>query len=181
LGELERRVIEGYYFDGVSMGKMVDTEQVSLNRALIVHRQALRQLRVILAPFVARMFGIGATCVRTCPICTGDWRADAEAIMDGKTPEMTWGQVMARIERATGWRARGPQTLIAHQRAHRTFQIERTDDEQADVAGGTCIEIEDLDGTEEWIGEPGAGDRPAACGCVPDSPLDGTAASGGNG
>jgi len=113
---------------------------------------------------IASWLSIGRHCVnfacfwrRLWPRCLGSaqrvwrharlhstWRADAEAILDGKTPEMTWGQIITRIERATGWRAVSPQVLIAHQRAHRAFQTERTDNDQTGTAWGTCIEAEDI-------------------------------------
>ncbi len=70
---LERMVIEGYYFDGMTFGGIAKHESVSVNRVVTVHRQAMRSLRIILAPFVARTFGIGATVVSGCPICTSAW------------------------------------------------------------------------------------------------------------
>jgi len=133
---LERRVIEGYYFDGMSFGQIAASEDASVNRVVTAYRQAMRNLRVMLAPWVARTYGIGATVITTCPICTSPWRNDAEAIIDGKTPDVTWGQIMTRIERATGWRARSPQVLIVHKRKHGVFQSERIVNDEADIARG---------------------------------------------
>lgn len=175
---MEREVIEGYYFDGLSMGRIAENEGVSVNRVVTAQRQAFRTLREILAPFVERIFGIGATRVTTCPICLAEWRDDAEAIIDGKTPEVTWGQVMTRIERATGWRAKSPQVLIAHQRKHRAFQSDGSRDDQTEPAWGTCVEDQHFDGFEDESGEAGEDDGPADGGCVPDSVVDGVAGPG---
>lgn len=150
---LEKTVVEGYYFDGLSMGRLAELERVSLNRAFIVHRQALRSLRAMLAPFVERLFGLEATCVSSCPICVAPWRDDAEAIIEAKTKDMTWGQIIIRIERATGWRTQSPQILIAHQRKHRTYKPERTLHDSTNVEGGTRAEAQDFDGTEAEPGE----------------------------
>jgi len=122
LGELERAVIEGYYYDGLSLDGIGAQAHLSKNRVVVAHRRALAALRVTLAPLVAEAFGIGAVCELSCPICTGEWRGDAEAMLDGKTAEMTWGELIIRLERAFGWKANGPRVLIVHQKRHRMFQ-----------------------------------------------------------
>lgn len=178
---LERTVIEGYYFDGMSLGQIARSQDVSLNRAVTAHRQALRRLRVMLAPLVERMFGIGVTRVASCPVCVAEWRHDAEGIMDSKTADQTWGVIMTRIERATGWRAASPQVLIAHQRKHRTFQPEGSGDDQTDIARGTCIETEHFDRAEAEFGEIGEDDGSTVGGCLPSPDVDGAADFGGIG
>ena len=178
---LERRIIEEYYFDGLSMGRVAEAEGVSHNRVVTTHRQAIRNLREMLAPFVARTFGIGATIVSTCPICTASWRGDADSIIDGKTPDMTWGQIVIRINRSTGWRARSPQVLIVHKRKHNTFQTERDTHDQAESAWGARIEDQHLDGLEDEPGEAGEVDGSPFGGCMPDASLDGVADFGGIG
>jgi hypothetical protein len=178
---LERRVIEGCYFDGMSMGQIAEIEGVTVNRVVTAYRQAIRNLREMLAPFVARTFGIGATIVASCPICTAEWRVDAEAIIDGKTADVTWGQIMTRIERATGWRAKSPQVLIVHKRKHGVFESERIVHDEADVAWGACGKDQYVDRVEAEFGEDGEVDGPSVGGCVPDTPMDGAADPGGNG
>lgn len=178
---LERRVIEGYNFDGMSFGRIAESESVSVNRVVTAHRQAMRSLRVILAPFVARTFGIGATVVSRCPICTSSWRSDAESIIDAKTPDVTWGQIVTRIERATGWRAKSPQVVIVHKRKHGTFEHERNTDDQTESAWGSCSEDQCLNRLETEFGEVGETDGPSACGCMPDSAVDGATDPGGTG
>lgn len=178
---IERAVIEEYYFDGMSMGRIAESEGVSVNRVVTSHRQALRQLREILAPFAARMFGIRAITSATCPICLASWREDAEAIIDGKTPDVTWGQIVTRIVRATGWQPKSPQVLIVHKRKHGAFQLERSPNDQTESAWGAWIEDEHLDGFEDESGENGEVDGPSIGGCVPDALVDGIADSGGVG
>ena len=180
LRRLERVAIEAFYFEGLSVARIARSEGASINRVLVAQRQAFRELRVMLAPFVARMFGIEATCVPTCPICIAPWREDAEALIESKTADQTWGEIIVRIERATGWKTRSPQVLIAHQRKHRTFQTERTDDDQAGAPRGARSEDQHLDGLEDELGEFGEDDGPPAGGCLPDPPLDGTAGIGGD-
>jgi hypothetical protein len=135
----------------------------------------------MLAPLVAQWYGIGAARNSACPICTAEWREDADAIIDAKTQEVTWGQIMTRIERATGWRAKSPQVLIMHQRKHRTFQPEGTDDGDASLAWGSCAEDQYLDGTEDESGAIGEADGPSVGGCLPDSIVDESADYGGVG
>ena len=118
----ERTVIEGYYFDGYSFHRLADTARVSLARIRTIHNRALTKLRLELTPFVAVMYGLRLTQVKRCPVCDADWREDAERLLDEKTDEMTWGELVKRVERAVGWRAPTPQILITHQRKHRQFQ-----------------------------------------------------------
>jgi hypothetical protein len=141
----------------------------------------MRNLREMLAPFVGRTFGIGATIVASCPICTAVWRVDAEVIIDGKTADVTWGKIMTRIERATGWRAKNPRVLIVHKRKHGVFESERNVHDEADVAWGACGEDQCLDRFEAEFGEDGEVDGPSVGRCVPDAPMDGIADPGGNG
>lgn len=178
---LERTTIEGYYFDGLSMGRLATIEGVPVSRVVMAHRQGLRRLRDLLAPSVARWYGIGVTRNSACAICTAAWREDAEAILDAKTQDVTWGQVMTRIERATGWRAKSPQALIMHQRKHRTFQPEGTDNGDTSPAWGACIEDQYLGGTEDEPGAIGEADGPSVGGCLPDSTVDESADYGGLG
>lgn len=178
---LDRRTIEGYYFDGMSMGQIASKEGVSTNRVVMAHRQALRQLRQMLAPLVARWYGIGVIRNAACAICTAAWREAAEAIIDAKTQDVTWGQTMTRIERATGWRAKSPQALIMHQRKHRTFQPEGIDNGDTSPAWGACIEDQHLGGAEDEFGAAGKADGPPVGGCLQDFIVDESADHGGLG
>lgn len=178
---LERIVIEGYYFDGRSLGQLAEREGISLNRMVLAQRQAFRALRTALAPLVARLYGIGAASVAGCPICAAPWREDAEAIIDGKSPATTWGQIIARLERATGFRARSPQTLLAHQRKHRIFIEERSADAGAESARGTCAEAFYLHRTEVASGDAVEAAGASGGRCLPNVDVDGAADAGGAG
>ncbi len=117
----ERFVIEGYYFDGRSFPRLATMQSLSLSRVKSIHRRALTKLEIELAPFVERMFGIEALRTPDCPICRAEWRPVAEQLLDEKTPEMTWGDVSRRIERAVGWHVPTPRVLTTHQNRHRRF------------------------------------------------------------
>lgn len=117
----ERHVIEGYYFDGRSFPRLATMRSVTLSRVKSIHRRALTKLESELAPFVARMFGIEALRTPECPICRAEWRSVAERLLDEKTPDMTWGDVAIRIERAVGWHVPTPRVLTTHQKRHRRF------------------------------------------------------------
>jgi hypothetical protein len=119
----ERAVIEGYYFDGCSLPHLADQGRVTLARIRTIHTRALAKLRVELTPFVMEMYGLTLTHAERCPICTAEWRDDAEHILDEKTDDMTWGDIIIRLERAVGWRAKTPQVLMTHQRRHRTLKL----------------------------------------------------------
>jgi len=133
----ERFVIEGYYFDGRSFPRLATMRSITLSRVKSIHRRALTKLEIELTPFVERMFGIAAIRTPDCPICRAEWRPMAEQLLDGKTPEMTWGDVAIRIERAVGWHVPTPRVLTTHQKRHRRFvmssvnQLEEEDDDQA--------------------------------------------------
>ncbi len=117
----ERFVVEGYYFDGCSFPRLATMRSLSLSRIKSIHRRALTKLEIELTPFVERMFGIAALKTPDCPICRATWRAVAEQLLDEKTPEMTWGDVAIRIERAVGWHVPTPRVLTTHQKRHRRF------------------------------------------------------------
>ncbi len=121
LSQTERRVIEGYYFDGCSFGRLAAVVDLPQRRVRVIHQRALSRLEFELAPLVEQMFGIRSMRAPNCPVCNAEWRVIAEDLLDEKTEEMTWGDVIIRLERAVGWRAPTPQILISHTRKHRTF------------------------------------------------------------
>jgi hypothetical protein len=135
LNPAEHSVIVGYYFDGWSFPRLANSLGQSLVRVRAIHRRALLKLEVELAPFAEEMFGIRAVRTAGCPICQAEWRAIAERLLDEKTPDMTWGQVAGRIERATGWRPSTPRTLTTHQKHHRRF-VHTSDTEHE--GGNSC-------------------------------------------
>ncbi len=121
LSQTERVVIEGYYFDGRSFGRLAAVVDLPQRRVRVIHQRALSRLETELAPLVEHLFGIRPTRAPNCPICSAEWRAIAEGLLDEKTEEMTWGDVIVRLERAVGWRAPTPQILISHTKKHRSF------------------------------------------------------------
>ena len=118
----ERSIIEGYYFDGRSLGQLANSRGAPVNLVRMTHRRALAKLEEALRPFVERMFGLSAIRQPDCAICRASWRAVAEEILDSRTTEITWGQIAVRIRRAVNWQAPSPQVLITHQRKHRRFE-----------------------------------------------------------
>ncbi|MBD3298901.1 MAG: hypothetical protein GF341_09620 [candidate division Zixibacteria bacterium] len=118
----ERGIIEGYYFDGRSFPHLANEHSLSLTRVRTIHTRALSKLRHELTPLVIELYGLQLAHESGCPICRAQWRDLAEGILDEKTPDMTWGDVATRIERAVGWTPSTPQVLITHQRKHRQLQ-----------------------------------------------------------
>jgi hypothetical protein len=121
LSETERAIILQYYYDGRSLAAIGDRLGFSLLRMQVLHRRALGRLRRDLTPMVRMMFGVDAPRHGGCAICSAPWRAEAEELLDEKTPDMTWGEVARRLARAVGWHTPSPQTLIIHQKHHRRF------------------------------------------------------------
>ncbi len=136
LSAAELRIIEGYYFDGRSMPQLSRSTGVPLDFVRIAHRRALARLEIELSPFVERMFGLSSVTLSGCAICMAPWRPTAEDIIDGKTPDTTWGQIAIRIERAVGWRPPCPQVLITHDKKHRHFEKPSTQNQKGE---STCI------------------------------------------
>ena len=124
----ERLVIEGYYFDGRSFPCLANESAVPLARVRTIHARALGKLRRELASFVAEVYGLHAAQAPNCAICLAPWRDTAERLLDEKTPEMTWGELAIRMERATGWQPSSPQIMMTHQRKHRRLQLSHTGD-----------------------------------------------------
>jgi len=121
LAHIDRLVIEGYYFEGLSLPRIAQDHSLSADYVASVRRRALGVLRLALAALVEHEFGITVVADSACDICRAVWRESAEAILDEKTDRDTWGDLITRIERATGWRAPSPQTLRTHQSKHRAF------------------------------------------------------------
>ncbi|MEW5702722.1 MAG: sigma-70 family RNA polymerase sigma factor [Candidatus Zixiibacteriota bacterium] len=121
---LERRIIEGHYFDGHSLSQLADEIGLPKTRIQVLYRRGLGRLRTALADFVVATFGIRAVILPDCPICHAAWRGTAEDLLDEKTPEITWGELARRLERAVGWTPTTIQVVIGHQKRHRAYAVE---------------------------------------------------------
>lgn len=118
----ERSIIEGYYFDGRSFPCLANEHGLPLPRIRTIHTRALGKLRHELTPLVIELYGLQLVHDVDCPICRAPWRDIADGLLDEKTPDMTWGDMATRIERAVGWTPSTPQVLKTHQRKHRQLQ-----------------------------------------------------------
>lgn len=134
LSATERAIIEGYYFDGHSLGQLARSRGVPFDLVRITRRRALAKLEQMLRPFVEKMFGLAAVRHPDCPICKASWRTIAEDILDARTSDVTWGEITTRIKRAVGWEAPSPQVLITHQRKHRRSEKQTTTQPKGDLA-----------------------------------------------
>ena len=120
----EREVVEQYYYNGLSFIRIADAQGLAVERVQFLHRRALANLRIKLAPFVGITFGLSPLANIDCPICCAPWRQTAEELLDEKTTAATWGEIARRLERAVGWFASTPQILMAHQKKHRRFDLQ---------------------------------------------------------
>ncbi|MCH8992115.1 MAG: hypothetical protein IIA44_10265 [Acidobacteria bacterium] len=119
---MERLVVDGYYYDGLSFGRIADRYGLTRSRVQTLHHRALTALEGALAPLVRETFGVVPVRRSACPICGTSWQRMADELLDEKTADVTWGQMAARLERAVGWRPSTPQILIAHQKHRRLFE-----------------------------------------------------------
>jgi hypothetical protein len=161
LDDPERMVVEAIYYDGLSLDQIGARIHLTKNRVAVAHRRALASLRITLTPLVAEFYGLRAVAEPSCPICTAVWRDDAESMLDAKTAEMTWGELIVRMNRAFGWRAKSPRVLIVHQQRHRVFgpiddrEEMEVDESDGEITGTAFDQAVCLDRNENALGRPG--------------------------
>jgi hypothetical protein len=83
-----------------------------------LHKRALKKLRKILAPLVAREYGVKTKPFNSCVLCCSPLRAEIDVLIAARPPEKTWRQVIRILEEKYRIIIITPQTIIGHQKYH---------------------------------------------------------------
>jgi len=114
----QQELVGQLYYFGRTIPELAAATGSSRSRLEAQHDRIKRRLRVLLADFVRRRYGIGAAERRSCPICDQP-RADAiDRHIAAKRPAHTRRPIMRAIREKTGLDLRSPHALIGHTRYH---------------------------------------------------------------
>lgn len=107
-----RRIICERYFEGLTIGEISERNQLAETEAISRIYEARRRLKMLLAEFVRKRWGI--TVEGVCRICAHRKKEEIETILRTRRPSESWGSTCRRVERLLKERVQPPQILIAH-------------------------------------------------------------------
>lgn len=118
LAEDQREFIVRFYFMGESYREMMSVTVRDRHKLESLHRQSLRRLRTLLAPFVSREYGLPADSIRDCPICASRHRAEIDRLIQRRDKQSTWSPIIRTLKDHFGITISTPQVLIGHEKYH---------------------------------------------------------------
>jgi lambda repressor-like predicted transcriptional regulator len=114
----ERDIIGRFYFAGQSFRKIARQTGYTERQVQAVQKQALRKLRRLLAPFVARLYAIETHPETQCVICNSPYRPQIDLLIKYRDRKATWRSILREIRQKFGLAIKTPQTLIGHEKYH---------------------------------------------------------------
>ncbi len=118
LTDTEQAVIERYYYQGESFGKIAEVLNCKIGKAKAIHDRAITKMRKNLAHFVRYEFGVKIDFDRKCPICCSIYRGEIDKIIKQKSPEETWRKIIQILKKRYNIEIKTPQILIGHNKYH---------------------------------------------------------------
>jgi hypothetical protein len=107
-----RRLIRERYFEGLTVGEISERNNLPEPQAIAGIYEAKRRLKVLLADFVRKRWGIEVTGV--CSICSHPRKEEIENALRARKSTESWGSTCRKIEQLIEERIQPPQVLKAH-------------------------------------------------------------------
>lgn len=107
-----RRLIRERYFESLTIGEISDRNHLPERETIRKIYEAKRQLKMVLASFVKKRWGIEAMGV--CRICTHPEREKIEAVLRARKVTESWGSTCRKVQNMLQQRMQPPQILKAH-------------------------------------------------------------------
>lgn len=107
-----RQIIHERYFEGLSVPQIAERNDISEKEAVKRIYEAKRQLKMMLAEFVRKRWGLQVKGV--CRICTHEQKETIDTILQNIKGGESWRRICRKIEKAIGERIHPPQILKAH-------------------------------------------------------------------
>jgi hypothetical protein len=107
-----RRLIRERYFESLTVKEISERNHLPEAETIAGIYEAKRRLKMLLAEFVRKRWGIETKEV--CRICIHPQKEKIEAILQNRKKTESWGSTCRRVKRLLGERIHPPQILKAH-------------------------------------------------------------------
>ncbi len=115
----EQEFIYQHYYRGKPLRAIARQTGRAVHKLEVLHRRALRILRVRLQPIVREYWDTGESEPDTdCPICNSYFLPEIDSLINNRDPTETWRHTLRVLHKEYGLRVSTPQVLIAHVRYH---------------------------------------------------------------
>jgi len=118
LPELDRLIIEDYYVFCLSRRVIAGRHDLEEREVDVTRARAERRLRVMLAEFVERKFGLAIRDQDECRLCRSVSRAAIDTLLSRRNPEESWGALRRRLNDCFGLNLKRVQEVMTHCRYH---------------------------------------------------------------
>lgn len=107
-----RQIVHERYFEGLTVPQIAERNEITEKEVIKRIYEAKRQLKMMLAEFVRRRWGLQIEGV--CKICRHPQREMIDSILRNKNDGDSWRRICKKIEEDVGDRIHPPQILKAH-------------------------------------------------------------------
>ncbi len=107
-----QQIVHERYFEGLTMPQIAERTKIAEKEVIKRIYEAKRQLKMILAEFVRKRWGLQIKGV--CRICTHPQKEKINSILRNKKDSDSWSGICSKIETEVGDRIYPPQILKAH-------------------------------------------------------------------
>ncbi|MBN2227341.1 MAG: sigma-70 family RNA polymerase sigma factor [candidate division Zixibacteria bacterium] len=114
----EREFVYRYYYNGEANRKIAIEMGLTVGRIDRLHRRILKRLKIVLADFVRKEYGLDVAIGDDCPICQSPHCDEINRLIQAKPPEVTWRGVLKTLCNEYGLKITSPQVLIGHEKYH---------------------------------------------------------------
>ncbi len=107
-----QQIVHERYFEGLTVPQIAERNKIPENEVVKLIYEAKRQLKMMLAEFVRKRWGLQIKGV--CKICTHPQKEKINSILQNKKDGDSWREICSKIEAEVGDRIYPPQILKAH-------------------------------------------------------------------
>jgi RNA polymerase sigma factor (sigma-70 family) len=114
----EKQFVELFYFQFRSYKEIARRAGKKVHKLETINSRVREKLKLLLAGFVKKRFGIAASPVSDCIICNSPDRAAIDQLIRKKRDDQTYSRLMSILRSEYGLDIRTPQVIIGHRRKH---------------------------------------------------------------
>jgi RNA polymerase sigma factor (sigma-70 family) len=114
----ERQFVELFYFQFRSYREIAQRTRRKVHKLERINQRVREKLRLLLGDFVKKRFGIVASPVTDCIICSSPDRAAIDRLIREKKDDQTYSRLMSILRHKYGLDIKTPQVIIGHRRKH---------------------------------------------------------------
>jgi hypothetical protein len=114
----ENQFVQLFYFEFKSYREISSRLNKKVHKLERIHQRALGKLRILLADFVSKRFGLEVPQNTDCVICRSPFKSQLEKLIRNKRKGETHSRLIRIFKEKYGIQIKTPQVIIGHKKKH---------------------------------------------------------------